>query len=147
MSSCIKEDATEASIYIRNDSKHDVLVLPYKSGTVAASDTIKVSVNEEIFVDVDHSRGIAGNVGFFSRKLSVGNDDSIVVVFDKLYRVAHYLQSPDLITAPKYLLYQSDRNLANFLSYEYSKEDVNKHVRKQTYRYVVIYADYEHASK
>src|SRR6478609_7405619 len=85
--SCIKEDATLTSIYIKNNSNHEVWILPYKSGQVHSTDTVKLSANEEIFVENNNARGILNNGGFDSKILNVGSDDSIVVVYDRKYSV------------------------------------------------------------
>ncbi|MEO6833040.1 MAG: hypothetical protein ABI378_11035 [Chitinophagaceae bacterium] len=144
LTSCFKEDATTYHAYLKNETNHSIMILPYKSGRVLATDTIPLISNEEIVIAEGSDRGVQNHSGFFSNKLGVGSNDSIVVVFDGQLRVVHYI-NPPVMMWPKSIKYESTRNLGNYLSYDYSFKDINKHVRQAFYHYTFADADYEFA--
>lgn len=88
---------------------------------------------------MDLIKEIVGNAGFNSKYLN--GSDSIIVLFDNLYSITHYINTP-LLTARKYYLYASHRNLNNKDSYVYTYRDISKQKRETTYTYEFTEQDY-----
>ncbi|MEO6833906.1 MAG: hypothetical protein ABI169_16985 [Chitinophagaceae bacterium] len=146
MASCIKEDATSYRAYLKNATSHSILVLPHKNGRVLPTDTIRLVPEQEIVIAEGSERGIKNHGGFHSKYLSIGSDDSVIVVFDAILSVSHYVNLPTA-TSAKYLKFESLRNILNGSSYDYTYKDINKHLREATYRYTFVDSDYQFAKQ
>lgn len=141
--SCIKEKETTSTAYLTNKSQHNVEIRPYKGGIVMSNDTIRIASGQTIQIANSHSRGIQNRAGFSSDYFGQP-DDSVIVIFDNVYYVAHYCNSPSVLR-PKHYLYENERNLLWYLSYEYSFFDVDKYARVAEYKYTFTNKDYEFA--
>ena len=136
---CIKEDITIYYAYVKNKSTHQIQINPYSSGTVVSANVISLIPNQEIKISDDgFVRGIAPNSGFGSKYFA--GVDSLVVVFDNLYPITHYANTP-VSLASKYYLFTSTRNIGNKYSYILIGED-SKHQRKNSYYYDFTEQDY-----
>lgn len=136
---CTKEEMTLYYAYLKNSTSHKIEVKPYFGGVVASDKAIVLLANETKEIANGFDRGIVGNAGFNSRNLS--GSDSLVVVFDNLYSITHYLNTPTSL-AQKHYLFSSNRNLYNKNNYTYSYQDLSKHKRQNTYNYSFIEQDY-----
>lgn len=141
--SCTKEDRTRYTATLKNNTTHKIIVLPYKSGVVFASDTIKLLPNAEFQIASGTQWGLSTVPGF-SSKYAGGPDDSMIVVFDNLYKVSHYANTPANLSA-KYLLFNSTRNILNPASYIFETIKVSRHLRSNSHRYEFVEQDYLYA--
>lgn len=84
-------------------------------------------------------RGIANHGGFYSSYLS--GPDSLHVLFNDSFLIAHYVIIPEQ-KSNHYYTYDSQRNLFNYLSYEYWYKDKSKYYRQAFYKFVFVEQDY-----
>ena len=139
LSGCTKEEMTLYKAYLKNTTSHKIEVKPYFGGVVSSDKIITLLANETKEIANGFDRGIVGNAGFNSQNLS--GSDSLIIIFDNLYSITHYLNNPTSL-AQKHYLYSSNRNLYNKDNYNYSYQDVSKHKRESTYMYNFIEQDY-----
>ncbi|MEO6833907.1 MAG: hypothetical protein ABI378_14655 [Chitinophagaceae bacterium] len=144
--SCFKEDSTIYRAYLENATDYGIVVLPFKNGVVLSMDTLKLIPNQTLLIAEGSDRGIQNQGGFFSNYFSNNGDDSGLIIFDNTYIVSHYGNLPTTL-ARKYVLYNSTRNIFNYLSYDYTYKDINKHLREATYRYTFVDSDYQFAKQ
>ena len=107
-SGCIKDYRSLYTATFINTTTHSINILFYKNGSVAPADTIKLLQGQEF----EFAKGsVWGNVSVpgFTSKYFGSSDDSIIVVYDDLYKITHYANTP-LQPAPKYYLFSSVRN-------------------------------------
>jgi len=91
--SCIKEESTFYKASVLNKTSHNVVILPFKSGLVLSSDTLKLSPNNQLQIAQGSFRGLNDQPGFISGYFG-GTDDSLVIIFDGFYKVTHYANTP-----------------------------------------------------
>jgi hypothetical protein len=141
--SCNKEDITIYTATIVNNTTHNIVILPYKSGIVWGTDTIKLAPNSQFQIADGFFWGKITVPGFESKYLG-GPSDSNLVMFDNLYKVSHYADTPTQLST-KYYLATSTRNIANPYSYKFETVSVNKHKQKNTLVYEFTEQDYLYA--
>jgi len=140
LNACSKEDFTSYSATLQNKTMHSILILPYKSGVVLSADTIKLTANSEFQIANGVQWGIVTVPGF-SSKYAGGPNDSMVVIFDGLYKVSHYANTPSQLSN-KYYLFGSTRNILNPYSYSFETMRINKHHQKNNHVYEFTEQDY-----
>ena len=133
--SCQKEYSTTYSAYLKNATNHQIKIQPYTNGNVVTENIINLGPNQQIQIAYGNDRGLENNAGFSSKYFS--NADSIIVTFDDLYSISHYIVTPASLNS-KYYLYTSIRNLAQKQSYTYTIEDLSSHSRQNTYNYEFV---------
>ena len=138
-SSCIKEKTTSYFTLLKNPTSHKIIIKSYSSGTVDNNHIISLMPNSEFQIANGFDRGIIGNAGFNSPYFE--NKDSVRVTFDNLYTITHYFKLP-VNFETKYYLYGSNRNLGNYLSYNYSFNDISNYKRDNRYNYIFLEQDY-----
>jgi hypothetical protein len=136
---CTKEEITIYRAFIKNITVHQVKIIPYSQGTAPVSKHILLNPGDSLKVADGSDRGIVNHGGFHSDYLA--GSDSIIVVFDNLYPVSHYITTPPSF-AEKYYLYSSIRYIANYLSWEYSYRDISRYKREALYLYKFTEEDY-----
>lgn len=139
VSSCTKEEMTLYSAYAKNGTGHKIEIRPYFFGSVPPAKVITILANDTKEIANGFDRGIVGNVGFNSNYLS--GSDSIIVVFDDLFKMTHYFNAPSQL-APKHYLLSSNRNIYNKDNYAFSFVDQSKYKRESTYLYSFTEQDY-----
>ena len=84
-----------------------------------------------------------GNVSVpgFTSKYFGSSDDSIIVVYDDLYKITHYANTPSQL-APKYYLFSSLRNIGNSLSYRFVSTPISRHNNNNAHYYDFTEQDY-----
>jgi hypothetical protein len=112
---------------------------PYFNGVIQSSLNKTLNFQNEFIIANGFYRGIVGHVGFSSALLL--NADSIIVVFDDIYRITHYVLTP-IQKSNKFYLYTDKRNLFNYISYQYSYTDLKKYKRSSLYNYEFTEQDY-----
>lgn len=145
MCSCIVDKKTVYVANLHNDSGVPILVLPYKSGAVRPSDTIMLNNNGTREIARGTTLGEVKTPFFESDILAIGEDDSIVVVFDSDFRVTHYVNEPEN-KPEKYHLYESDRNLVRRENYIFKSVETKK-LRTNHHDYYFTEKDYEYATE
>jgi hypothetical protein len=143
LSSCKKDEFTQAIAYLKNTTNHNIKILFYKNGIVASTDTIKLGMNQEVEIANGPLRGLVRVPGF-STKYAIGSDDSVVVVFDNIYKVSHYVNLPANLFS-KYYQYNSLRNIGNAKSYIFTSTQVASTKLTNVHRYEFVEADYNYA--
>ncbi len=128
---------------IINTTQHSINILYYKGGIVYPNDIIKLVPNQQFEFAYGSHRGNVTGRGFSSNYFGE-NDDSVVVIFDNLYKVVHYVNSP-LRFASKYYLYSSNRNILNVLSYRFISTATSSKSHKNDHFYDFIEQDYLYA--
>ena len=130
--SCIKEKSTKYIATLTNTTTHSITILFYKNGVVYPGDTIKLIPNQPFEFANGFDRGRSSEPGF-STKYDGGPNDSNVVIFDNIYKVSHYANTP-INLAPKYYLNTSLRNILNPKSYRFElTEGKNGNVNRHFY--------------
>ncbi len=137
--SCIKEQSTNYYTYLKNTTSHKIEVQPFFGGSIRTDKVIILLAGETKQIAIGTDRGIVGNAGFNSQQLS--GSDSIVVVFNNLYKITHYFTTPTGFS-PKYYVLSSPRNLYNKDNYIYTYQDLSKYQRQSDYNYLFIEQDY-----
>jgi len=138
---CSKTDKmTTLEAWLYNNSSHSILILPYKSGIVLASDTIRLSENDSLQYGLSSDWGDITGPGFYS-EYSGGPDDSIIVIYDDIYKISHYANTP-VNLAIKYYLFDSKRNIMNPLSYEFSRIENKNESYTNMHKYRFTEQDY-----
>lgn len=143
LQSCKKDELTQAKAYIKNTTTHSIKILFYKSGLVSANDTIKLTTNQEIEIANGPLRGLIKAPAFNSNYFGSSND-SMVVIFDNLYRVTHYGTLPINLTS-KYYDFASLRHIGNPKSYIFTSTQVASTKLENVHRYEFVEADYNYA--
>ena len=132
---CTKEKSTHYIATLTNTTTHSITILFYKNGVVYPGDTIKLIPNQPFEFANGFDRGRSSEPGF-SSKYFEGPSDSTAVIFDNIYRIAHYVNTPTQL-APKYYLFTSLRNIGNPKSYRFeSTEEKNGNVNKHFYDFI-----------
>ncbi len=137
---CRKEQQTNYTADIKNSTQHFILILPFKGGIVYPPDTIKLSAGQQFQIADGFYRGLITEPLFFTKYFG-GPNDSIVIVFDNLYKVSHYANPPQQ-KARKYYLFESLRHIANAFSYKFESTTTSKNHRNNTHLYVFTQEDY-----
>jgi hypothetical protein len=140
---CRKDNITLFSAFLKNTTAHSIKILFYKNGFVSSSDTIKLLTNQEIRIAYGVHRGLLKNPGFYSEYFGSGND-SIVVIFDNLYKVSHYGVLPANLSN-RYYEFVSLRHLGNPKSYQFNSTQTAKNKLENVHRYEFVEADYNYA--
>src|SRR5690606_25656325 len=117
---CKREVVTNYKATLYNKSTVQVVILPYKNGVVYKADTIKIKINDSFLISDGWVRGKI-ETPFFNNEYFEGANDSTIVVFDNIYRVAHYFITPMKLN-PKHILHKSERNIYNSNYYEFTRE-------------------------
>jgi len=141
--SCIREQITRTEAYFYNNTEHNVFILFYHNGRVAATDSIHLTPNSSYLFEQGSRRGNFVGRGFAS-DIPTQAEDSVIVVFDSNYKVSHYINPPNSY-AEKYYDYSSTRNISNVESYEFIREKGKKGVYTNIHNYYFTEADYEYA--
>jgi hypothetical protein len=142
MTSCIKEELTNYSAYIENPLQHRIEIKPFKGGFSKDTDLITLSPGVIFKIAEGFDRG-KNNGGGFNSEYLIGTD-SIVVIFDSLYKAVHFINNTDS-TSGNYYSYSSKRNLGNYESYHIEKTDETKHSITFEYIYKFTEEDYNYA--
>jgi len=137
---CIKEYNSVYTATLINTTSHSIKILFYKGGAVLPTDTIALVQNQQFEFANGSQRGNLTNPGFSSKYFGNSND-SIVVIFDNLYKITHYGFTP-LHLAPKYYLYVSPRNIGNPNSYRFVSTPISSHGNKNDHYYDFKEQDY-----
>ena len=138
--SCTKEGITRYTATLKNSTAHSIVILSYKSGIVLTGDTIKLLSNSEFQIGSGTERGLRTVPGF-SSKYAGGPNDSFIVIFDNLYKVSHYANTPSNL-ASRYLLFNATRNILNPVNYVFETRKVNRHERNNSHVYEFVEQDY-----
>lgn len=140
------EEHTNYKASLENQTSVSILVLPYKSGIVNKSDTIKLSPNESYKIAEGSERGKIEKPFFMTSILAVGENDSIIVCFDNKYYVRHYVITPSNVQA-KYHSFESNRNIINRDNYKYIIEKKRRLSIYSNHIYNFTEEDYEFAKE
>ena len=127
---CIKEGSTSYRAVMINPTMHTIEFRPYYGGVVPPANVFKIGANDTLEIALGSFRGIVGQGGFISKYFA--GTDSVLVVYDNLYSIVHYVYTPVALN-PRHYLYSSLRNIGNQLSYEYTFTDHSKWFRSSNY--------------
>ena len=139
LGACTKEKITLYHANLKNNTTHKIEIKPYFNGTTSIDKIVTLMPNETHEIANGFDRGIVGNAGFTSRTFS--GSDSIIVIFDNIYSITHYFNSPVFLSKKFYFL-TSNRNIYNKDNYLYSYNDLSKNKRESNYVYEFIDQDY-----
>jgi len=142
MLSCIKEEQTNYSAYLENPLQCRIDIQPFKGGFSNEADIITLSPGIVFKFAEGAERGKRNSGGFSSDMVS--GTDSIVVVFDGLYKVVHLFNNTDSATG-NYYNYASFRNLGNWESYIVRVTDETKHSITLEFVYTFTEEDFNYA--
>ena len=139
LASCIKEDSTNYYGYLKNTTNHQIKITPYFSGALIQANIVTLSPNERKEIAYGSVRGLQNGGGFTSKYFS--GSDSIIVTFDDLYPISHYLITP-ISLRPKYYLHSSTRNIGNIDSYQVQVKNLSAHIRENIFSFEFVEQDY-----
>ena len=136
---CIKEGSTSYRATIINPTMHTIECRPYYAGIVPPASVFRIGANDTFELALGSDRGIVGRAGWTSKYMS--GADSVLVVYDNLYSIIHYGNTPAVLN-PRHYLFSSLRNIGNPKSYEYTFTDHSKWFRSSNYKYIFTEQDY-----
>lgn len=138
---CTKEKITLYKAYLKNTTSHKIVIRPYFSGVVLPDKVITLLANNNNTFEIANGfvRGIV-KYGFSSGYFG-GSNDSVIVVFDDIYSITHYFNTPASLN-PKYYLATSHRNIGNPESYKIVSTDLSKYQRENVHTYEFTEQDY-----
>ena len=137
---CTKDYNSLYTATFVNTTQHSIKIFFYKGGFVSTQDTISLNANQQFEFANGSYRGKVPGPGFTNNYFG-GNNDSAVVIFDNLYKITHYVNLPTQL-ATKYYSYNSNRNIANVLSYRFVSTSISSHGNKNDHYYDFIEQDY-----
>jgi hypothetical protein len=137
LAGCEKENTTNYVATIKNNTTHSIEIRPYFGGVSPIEKRINLGSGEAVEVGRGTDRG-KGSQGF---SFNFGAPDSMVVVFDGVFKISHYVNTP-INLASRYYLYTSIRNLMNYKSYDYKIIDDSKHEMNVSYTYSFVEQDF-----
>lgn len=139
MLSCKKDSVTLSNTIFNNTTSHQISVVCYKNGAVYQESSFNLNPNESKSVFTLNNRGIGNGLSFGEYYRTV---DSIVVIFDNIYKIAHY--KPNLIgTNFKKYLFSSTRNIFNDSNYIRNIIKDEKYRREWDFKYSFVEQDYQ----
>ena len=138
--SCTKDYNSQYTAVIINNTTHSIKILFFKNGVVSSDDTVRISQNQQFEIASGTQRGNIKAPGFTSKYFG-GNNDSVIVLFDNLYKISHYVNAP-IQKAPKHYLYSSPRNIQNVLSYRFVTTSTSKNSIQNDHYYDFKEQDY-----
>jgi hypothetical protein len=138
--SCTKDYNSQYTATFINTTTHSIKILFYKNGVVNTNDTIALFPNQQFEFANGSQRGNITVPGFSSKYFG-GSNDSNVVIFDNLFRIVHYANTPTNL-AFKYYLATSNRNIANPNSYRFVSIPISNNSHKNEHFYEFIEQDY-----
>ncbi len=141
LSSCIKENSTNTYATLVNSTSHKISIWFYKSGKLTDKDSLVISPNSQFQFGQSFERGLSNGPGFGSDYFGSAND-SMIVVFDNNYKIAHYYSSTPQLLRSKHYLYTSIRNIGNVYSYVLKNEHTSKHQWNNYHTYTFTEQDY-----
>jgi hypothetical protein len=123
----------------KNESTHTIEIKSYAAGIVQPHHSVQLNPGQEIII-ADYMR-----VGKYSSGLGFSSDyiqgsDSLIVTFDGLYKMSHYIITP-VNTAIHFYTNTSRRHLGNNLSYT-ATETQNDNTTNLVFQYRFIEQDY-----
>ena len=119
---------------------HSIKILFFKNGAVSSNDTVRLGQNQQFEIASGTQRGNITAPGFTSKYFG-GNNDSVIVVFDNLYKISHYVNAP-IQKATKHYLYSSTRSIPNVLSYRFVSTPNSKNSSQNDHYYDFKEQDY-----
>jgi hypothetical protein len=137
---CTKDYNSQYTATFVNSTSHTIKILFYKGGVVLTTDTIKLVQNQQFEFANGSRRGKLTKPGFSSNYFGNSND-SIVVIFDNMYKITHYGFTP-LQLAPKHYLFENLRNIGNPNSYRFVSTPISSHGNKNDHYYDFKEQDY-----
>jgi hypothetical protein len=141
---CRKENlgSTTTSSYFKNNSNHKVKITFYYTGVTYPDSILLLNSGDSLKFGYDVAEGLLNQSrGLASKYLSQNANDSIVVTFDNLYSITHYVNTPGSLNT-KHYLFASLRNLANVFNWKYTFKDVSKYHRESYLFYYFTEQDY-----
>lgn len=137
---CKKESSTFYQSYFVNKSGHIIEIRPYFSGIVPTANILQMGINDTLQIADGFDRGIEYENNGFDSKYFAGSD-SIKIIFDNLYSIIHYVNTPAIL-APKYYLYTSLRNIGNYKAYRQDIASSSKYSISKKFWFVFTEQDY-----
>ncbi|RYF20182.1 MAG: hypothetical protein EOO42_12880 [Flavobacteriales bacterium] len=132
---CVKDKMTAYKATLHNNSGVRILILPYKGGFVSSNDTIRLENGASMEIANGSEWGEVKIPFFSSQYLAIGQNDSIKIVFDSSFAVAHFWNTPGNLPS-KYHLFNSNRNIINRDSYSFSHNKTKKgYLNEHTYTF------------
>jgi hypothetical protein len=135
---CIKEDVGNTKTYIKNNTQHKIILLPYSGSSIdnhmrREIDPLKTT---EIFHQVVRGKSLEPCFGTLLQPY-----DSVLVTYDDTVKIAHI--KFNITTNNKHcILFSSNRSISNQNNYVLITEDETKHSIKGHYTYTFTEQDY-----
>ena len=140
------EPYTTYNAELINQSGANIKILPYREGNVGISDTLYLSNGEKLQIANGWHKGSIKVPFFESEKISIGYNDSLVVVYENIYSVPHFWGDPEIIPM-KCHLRASSRNVTNRDNYIFFSKGSKRKGYKNNHYYTFTEADYEYAKE
>ena len=138
------EPYTTYNATLNNSTSVSIKILPYKSGLLVTEKADSIIKDGTLNIGAGIDRGMVNHGGFNSDLLS--NMDSIIIIYDDNYQAIHYNNNPE-IKSIKSILSENNRNIFNYLNYDYSFSDKSRYIRNALYNFTFTEADYEYAKE
>jgi hypothetical protein len=137
--SCNKEKTTYSRAYWINATSHHIEVRPIGKGIVISQNVVRLLPGSKLEIAASSFRDIVNRPMFDSRYFE--GADSLIVVYDSLYTITHYANTP-IALSPKHYLFSSTRNIGNPNSYKFEFQDKSKHKRETFNTFTFTEQDY-----
>ena len=110
---CIKEYVSTMESFLINNTAHQIEVVPYYGGIANMSARVQLSPGQRLSVARE---GVRGRSLAATYAMGLQSFDSVVVIYDNLYRVTHR-SFRDSTACTKCITFSSNRNISSESSY------------------------------
>ena len=135
----IHDGGTSSSSFWINRTSHAIKISPYSMGAIRQNLVVYLEPGDSIKIADEISMGKQGLSGFGSNYL-IGSD-SIIVRFDDIYFISHYVHEPTN-KSEKYYLYENPRNILFIGSYQAHTIKETTNSMWNEYKYIFTEQDY-----
>ncbi len=131
---------TSATWY--NQSGVNIRFVPYYKGHIVSENVVTIAANDSLFLGFGHYPfPLNGSVPIFASKYVTGMD-SLHIIYDEKYLMAHMANFPDSLLQSFHLPYEHKRNIGNAENYKYW---LDKEYSTLYHEFTFIPEDYEYA--
>lgn len=121
---CIKDEKSTTNVSIVNATQHKVVLIPYTNGFIDSSKYKVLQSNEILSIETNNQKGKTKIPVVFWNYFK--NLDSLVVIWDDIYRMTHML-SDTFTSSSNHLQGYESRNIGLSTSYVNSVKSESKH--------------------
>ena len=138
MISCKKEEVGQTKSFIKNSTSHSIKLMPYNGGIFDSTNIKTITSNTTIEMYSANVRGKTVEPCFGTLLQPY---DSVVIVYDNLYKIPH-IKFNGISNAPKKVLFTSSRNISNAANWTKKITNETKYSLEGNFEFTFIEQDY-----